>query len=99
MAFELGHSIPTASLAEKLSKFYSLVPLEGIEQALEAPEETVVVNLPGPSNYDMLFKDVEVIFLFLLLYLFLQELKKRNSVEFVCFYFYFEFCRNWKRNF
>lgn len=75
MAFELGHSIPTASLAGKPSKFYNLVPLEGIEQALEAPEETLVVNLPGPSNYDKLFKDVEVIiFVFtitLLLYLFL----------------------------
>ena len=50
-AFELGNTFPTSSLEDKTSKFYSLEPLKGLEQALAAAEESVVVKLPGPSSY------------------------------------------------
>lgn len=52
-ASELGKVHPTVSLEEKSSKFFELVPLKGLKEALEAPEGAVAVTRPGPIQYEL----------------------------------------------
>jgi hypothetical protein len=53
IAFELGRSVKTSDLDQKASKFYELVPLKGINEALSAPEGSVVVwPLLEPTSYE-----------------------------------------------
>ncbi len=53
VAFEIGRSVQTSSLEDISSKFFKLIPLHGIESALQAPEGSVVV-LPtsGSTGYE-----------------------------------------------
>ena len=55
ISYEVGRRLSTENLKEssKGAKFFGLVPLDGYEDALDAPEGSVAVRLPGPSHYDI----------------------------------------------
>ena len=42
--FELGKKVSTETVDSNSSKFFQLVPLNGLEEALTAPENAVVVH-------------------------------------------------------
>lgn len=54
VAFELGKKVPVNKVDQSTSKLYELSPLNGITEALNAFEgSVVVVSSTQPSTYDM----------------------------------------------
>lgn len=52
-AFELGKKVSTETVDSSTSKFFQLVPLNGLEEALSAPENAVVVeSTTGQNSYN-----------------------------------------------
>ena len=53
-AFELGKKVSTETVDSNSSKFFQLVPLNGLEEALTAPENAVVVaSTTGQTSYSI----------------------------------------------
>lgn len=53
VAFEIGRTLPTSHLEDKSFKFFQMLPLEGFENALQAPEGSVIVTpISEPTGYE-----------------------------------------------